>query len=103
MVIPGTPLLAPLQVSYLSALIDLDGDRLITAEEILEAFKQVGGCVGGVRGKGRRQESECDSVATSDVGVYLNIMLGPSTRWFQTELSSCAAHSIATSEHYSSQ
>jgi hypothetical protein len=29
------------QVSYLSALIDLDGDRLITAEEILEAFKQV--------------------------------------------------------------
>ncbi len=29
------------QVSFLEAVIDLDGDRLITAEEILEAFKQV--------------------------------------------------------------
>ncbi len=37
----ATPVLVDVQVAYLEAVIDVDGDRLISAEEILEAFKQV--------------------------------------------------------------
>jgi hypothetical protein len=40
------------QVSYLLALLDLDGDREVTADEVLTVFKQASAEEGRGRGKG---------------------------------------------------